>query len=124
MRSRILSAVIATTAELLIPNAAYSQDNDDSYTLLRRCSLDIDGVAYMDGPCGFMGETDGSFQIATFDESGALRYFAVVQIERPNEGIGWWNGQPGANHAHNPLGSLHRDGACWGNNTAKVCAWE
>ncbi|MEO7063874.1 MAG: hypothetical protein ABI082_08925, partial [Dokdonella sp.] len=51
-----------------------------------------------------------------------LTYFATVTIQRNGAGEGFWNEETGASHAHTPLGALHRNGWCWENETAKVCA--
>lgn len=80
------------------------------------CLLEVDGKAYIDGPCEFSSWEGGDFQILAGD------YFAYVY---PSDApaYGYWNGTPGATHAHDPLGELRRDGACWVNETAKVCAY-
>ncbi|WP_246156198.1 hypothetical protein [Thiohalocapsa marina] len=83
-----------------------------------RCRLQVDGRDYIDGPCRGSLEPDGSFQIY------APAFFAVVLVEQPGQAAGYWNGEPHATHAHSPLGTLRRDGACWVNSDAMVCAWK
>ena len=41
-----------------------------------------------------------------------------------DEGVmdGSWNGTTKESRAHDPLGDLKREGACWVNETARVCA--
>ena len=36
---------------------------------------------------------------------------------------GSWNGEAYAGHAHDFLGTLYREDACWVNDIASVCAW-
>ena len=35
---------------------------------------------------------------------------------------GFWNGPDAESHAHEQLGTLTRQGACWVNERAKICA--
>lgn len=86
------------------------------------CLLEIGGKRYIDGPCDIDLESDGSF-IATAYRDGAVSYFAYVLLDGEKEATGYWNGELGASHAHTPLGTLRRYGACWQNRDAKVCAW-
>ncbi len=47
----------------------------------------------------------------------------MVSIDKDTgTGDGWWNGVDADSHAHDPLGKLTRQGACWVNARAKVCA--
>ncbi len=85
-----------------------------------RCLLVVDGKTYLSGRCKITMEKDGSFQI--LNTGRKLTYFAQVQIDESGA-TGYWNEEKGANHAHTPLGDLTRDGACWVNRRAKICAW-
>ena len=51
------------------------------------------------------------------------KYFAAVTVVSPGVAEGAWNEDAYANHAHSPLGTLYREGACWTNNLASVCAY-
>lgn len=84
-----------------------------------RCLLEVDGRRYISGACRIDMEKGGSFQIYDLKKRG---YFAYVDVNG-STAEGYWNEEPGANHAHSPLGTLTRDGACWTNDRAKVCAW-
>lgn len=88
-----------------------------------KCLLVIDGKTYISGRCEVEIYTDGtgSFQITENRKRGS--YFAQVLVGE-GEAKGYWNGERGANHAHSPLGELRRNGACWVNNKARVCAWK
>ncbi|MFT4122021.1 hypothetical protein [Bradyrhizobium sp.] len=82
------------------------------------CLLEVNGHVYIDGVCDIRLEGGGSFTILT------RRYFAMVQIDTDaGSANGYWNGDAGGSHAHSPLGTLARQGACWVNREAKVCAW-
>jgi hypothetical protein len=109
---RLLAAALALVC-IALPALAQSGRPAD-------CLLFIDGREYIRGPCTFSPiDTDGSFQIMSLNG----RTFAQVLISRPGFGDGYWNGGEYGNHAHDPLGPLRRDEACWSNDRASVCAW-
>jgi hypothetical protein len=87
------------------------------------CLLEVDNWSYMDGRCNIVMGRGGSFSIGIGDRRRS-RYFAYVDVDA-DEGVarGYWNGEEGASHAHYDLGTLVRQGACWVNARAKVCAW-
>lgn len=84
------------------------------------CKLVVDGIEFISGVCRFtpIGR-DGSFQIT----SGNGQYFAQVMTEAPGVGIGYWNEERYASHAHSILGELAQLDACWVNARVSVCAW-
>ncbi len=84
-----------------------------------RCLLQVDGKKYISGACRIDIQKGGSFQIYDLKKHG---YFAYVDVDG-NTAEGYWNEDPMATHAQSPLGTLARDGACWQNERAKVCAW-
>ena len=88
-----------------------------------RCSLVVNGRSRISGRCLYSVERNGSFYIR---EAGRRRdnfYFAYVNIDgRTAEGS--WNGTRGSTHAHDSLGRLRRNGACWVNRRARVCLWQ
>lgn len=85
-----------------------------------RCLLVVKGKTYISGSCKIEMDTDGSFRIY---EKRTPGYFAYVNMS--DDGAeGFWNGSRSSTHAHDPLGTLTRKGACWSNATAKVCAWQ
>lgn len=83
-----------------------------------RCRLVVSGNSYIDGNCWIRLEGDGSFQIMSTDE----RYFAQL-LRSGGDAIGHWNETPGSTRAHTTLGQMARDGACWSNAQAEICAW-
>jgi hypothetical protein len=83
-----------------------------------RCRLVVSGNTYIDGNCWVRLERDGSFQIMSLDE----KYFAQL-LRSDGEAMGHWNETPGSTHAHTTLGNMTRNGACWSNPDAELCAW-
>lgn len=88
------------------------------------CTLQVDGRTYLDGPCNVDLDADGSFSIGTRDARTRSRHFAMVNRDTASgTAEGYWNGtDPRSTHAHSPLGALRREGACWVNERARVCA--
>jgi hypothetical protein len=84
------------------------------------CHLEVGGVVFADGACQYEEDTDGSFRF--FDDSDP-RMFAYVTMNEDETALGYWPGPQGGTHAHDNLGTLRRDGACWRNASARVCAW-
>lgn len=84
------------------------------------CLLIVGDQKLIGGRCTFTPlDAEGSFTIAGLDG----QFFAYVLVTGRGEADGYWNGTPGAQHAHDPLGKLRRDDACWVNDSASVCAW-
>ena len=79
------------------------------------CTLVVKGKTYINGPCEFDADKDGSFRISAKD------YFAYVNVTGKTAEASW-NADPKATHAHAPLGVLTRKGACWENADARICA--
>lgn len=95
--------------------SGYSEPKEQPFS---RCTLEVNGISYIQGPCKGYLEDDGGFQITKKD------YFAVVNLQEPNKAEGFWNEEAGATHAHSPLGILQREGACWKNKNASICVWK
>jgi hypothetical protein len=89
-------------------------------TFQGKCLLEVNGRAYIKGPCNVEMRQGGDFTIGT--GRTPITYFAYVYVNGETA-EGFWNEERGANHAHTSLGTFTRDGACWSNQTAKVCAW-
>lgn len=85
-----------------------------------KCLLDVGGTVYIDGPCDFDTGSwkDGSFRIHGADG----RYFAYVFVDG-KRATAHWNGVLAERRAHDPLGTLTRDGACWIGEGVRLCAW-
>ncbi|MBK6467538.1 MAG: hypothetical protein IPL38_02300 [Rhodobacter sp.] len=97
----------AATAEIDVPRKA-------------DCLLVVQAEKLIGGSCMFTAlDADGSFSISSLNG----QFFAYVLVDRPGVARGYWNGAPYAGHAHDPLGQLRRDDACWVNDVASVCAW-
>lgn len=83
-----------------------------------RCELVVNGKTHGEGDCRFYPGRDGSFQIH-FPNG----IFADVSVEGAGRAMGFWTGPLPASHAHDRLGPLIRDDACWVSETIRVCAW-
>ncbi len=84
------------------------------------CYFEADGTILIQGKCQFVPQGGGSFKI--FDTLPDFGYFANVLVGAQKQADGYWNGEPGANRAHDPLGKLIRIGGCWVNQRTRVCA--
>ena len=88
-----------------------------------RCLLQVNGKTYLNGPCVVvMTDQRGSFSMGV-EARHRSRYFAYVTKETDGT-RGYWNETPDASHAHSDLGILRRNGACWTNERARVCAYK
>ncbi len=88
-----------------------------------KCLLEVQQQKYLDGRCEITMESDGGLTIGA-SETQPITYFAIVEITGKDRGNGFWNEEKGATHAHTALGTLTRQGACWQNAQANVCAWK
>ncbi|MSP03140.1 MAG: hypothetical protein EXR07_19145 [Acetobacteraceae bacterium] len=87
-----------------------------------KCVLQVDGKTYLNGPCPITLEKGGDFTVGA-DGTKSAKFFATVLIDKEaGTADGWWNGTEGGGHAHDKLGTLTRQGACWVNERAKVRA--
>jgi hypothetical protein len=80
-----------------------------------QCKLVVDGKTYIDGPCDFESDPDGSFRIFGKD------YFAYINVDGKTADASW-NMDPKSTHAQASLGTLTRKGACWVSATVEICA--
>ncbi|MCL3882676.1 hypothetical protein [Marivita sp. GX14005] len=113
MKNRLSLFFVASTLSIAIGATAQARP--------AKCLLEVQGKTFIDGSCEFhtLSSNDGSFQI-----TGANgMHFAYLYVEGDGKASAYWNGEIGENRAHDPLGTLTRDGACWSNTTAKLCAW-
>jgi hypothetical protein len=117
MTARRLLAAGALTAALMLHQPVTAASSVDG-----TCLLEVAGRSFIDGPCEIDLEPDGSFMITAY-RAGEITYFAYVSLDGANLATGYWNEEIGAGHAHSPLGTLTRSGACWQNSNAKVCGW-
>jgi hypothetical protein len=107
MRSIVVVTAVATcvmTASLAV--AAQRQ---------ALCKFAVDGETYINGPCNFEVDPDGSFRI--WDNAHTV----YVNVDGSTAEASW-NKNPKSRHADSPLGMLARNGACWANATTQVCA--
>jgi len=90
------------------------------------CKLVVKGKTYINGRCNFEDFGDGSFAIGVLGDDQPIPaggfYFAYVDVHG-NTAEAKWNEDPTDLHADAPLGTLTRNGACWENAIAQICAW-
>ena len=86
-----------------------------------QCYLSVERRVYLDGRCNIILRSDGSFSIGAGDQSRSP-YFAYVNMAE-GQARASWNRVPNSNHADSNLGIVTREGGCWVNSHAKVCAW-
>ncbi|MDE4914779.1 hypothetical protein [Methylobacterium sp. 092160098-2] len=85
------------------------------------CLISVGGRAYLDGPCSITLYPGGGFQASG---RGRHPYFATLDIDSDSGGAqAFWNGVDAESHAHDRLGTVVRQGGCWVNADARVCAW-
>lgn len=82
------------------------------------CLLVVKGKTYISGTCKYNADPDGSFRLF------GKQYFTYLSVFEDGTAEASWNADPKSTHAHAPLGALKREGACWVNATAKICAWD
>ncbi len=112
MRFVRLSLAVAALFAVATPAQAF----------MGKCVLNVGGKDYLNGPCEIeMLDKDGSFTVGASDTAPSP-YFAYVTVTSPGVAEGSWNRDPKALHADAKLGELKRQGACWVNEKARVCA--
>ena len=90
------------------------------------CKLVVKGKTYINGRCNFEDFRDKEHSPSAFlgvvDESpsGGF-YFAYVDVHG-NTAEAKWNEDRRDSHANALLGTLTRNGACWENAIAQICA--
>ncbi|ACA20528.1 conserved hypothetical protein [Methylobacterium sp. 4-46] len=90
-------------------------------TIDGECLIQVNGRTVKDGFCRMIVFPGGSFQTGAEQPGEA---FAIVSIDgRTGRAEAFWNGVERASHAHDPLGNVVRQGGCWVNDRARVCAW-
>lgn len=126
MRQRTLTKDLMRRVALGTAIVVIATTNMATAEVISRCVLVVHQAAFIDGPCSFSANDDGSFTLGVTDtHEGASTYFAYIEVEEndPGKAYGYWNGFPPESHAHEHLGELNRDGACWVSESAKVCAF-
>lgn len=106
---RSVDAIAIAAACVLTASAALAAQRK------AQCKFAVEGKTYLNGPCNFESDPDGSFRI--WDNIHTV----YVNVDG-NTAEASWNKNPKSLHADSPLGILTRNGACWENATAQVCA--
>jgi hypothetical protein len=79
------------------------------------CKFVVEGKTIISGRCNFESDPDGSFRI--WDDVHTVYLNVDGKTAEAS-----WNKNPKSFHADSPLGMLTRNGACWWNATAQICA--
>lgn len=110
--------ILLTTAMLALSAAPASASSR-----MGECLLQVKQKAFLKGRCEItINDSRGSFAIGV-GQSHRSKYFAYVNME--DDGAhGYWNQTADSNHADAELGKLVRDGACWTNSRARICAYK
>ncbi len=112
-----MSLALALAALVAVAGPATAADRTAA------CKIIVKGRTYLDGPCLFSPTPDGSFSIGTGETAKSRsKHFAYVNKNGANDADAYWNEDPSDTHAQDPLGTVHRSGACWVNATAQICA--
>jgi hypothetical protein len=107
MRSIVTVAVVATCG--LTGSAASAAQRQ------ALCKFVVEGRTYINGQCSLEVDADGSFRI--WDNAHTV----YVNVDGSTAEASW-NKNPKSLHAYSSLGTLARNGACWGNATTQICA--
>src|SRR3954454_20999644 len=86
------------------------------------CLLEVDSKRYLEGLCTVTEDGAGSWLIVRDRLSGPA---ATVQGNPILNGRGdaVWTGPSGDGRLSEALGSVRREGSCWVNTRARICAW-
>ncbi len=86
------------------------------------CLIEVDSKRYLDGPCTVTEDGAGSWLIVRDRLVGQA---ATVKIDPiiSNRGDAAWNGPSGDGRLSEALGRVRREGSCWTNAKARICAW-
>jgi len=108
-----------------------------------KCYFAVNGTVFINGACRFeFMNGDGSFEFddmklkakclyydlgpgrCSMASKGVTRKgtFGQLVITSPGRAKIYWNGG-NALHAQDEISPVTRNGACWQNNQAKLCAW-
>lgn len=117
----LIAATIIGLSSSMLADPAYARERySPTARPISYCLLRVRGKTIINGPCVLYMEKDGSFQI----DKG--RWFAIINKNDNGTAELSWNDSGGYPESHanaDPsLGMLVRDGECWSNNNAKVCA--
>ena len=86
------------------------------------CLLEVDSKRYLDGLCTVTEAGSGSWLIVRDRLSGQAATVKVNPI-LGGRGDAVWTGPSGDGRLSEALGSVRREGSCWVNARARICAW-
>lgn len=100
-------------AMLLVANQARA------VSAIGKCYLRVHRKTYIDGRCRIERGIDGAYTISSLTNE---YLFATIFIPEGNVAEGNWTGTRIGSLAER-FDTLHRHGACWVSDSAKVCAY-
>jgi hypothetical protein len=142
-RSSVVATIIVVLGSLVVGNPHASA----ATKRIRRCVVRVDGKTYLDRPCDFTPESDGSFEISdprivlgcvrdngstdrnvdtcpSFAQVYVVRKGVFLSVDISPDGTGEVHWNRGTDtHAMDNLGSVTRNGGCWSNVRTKICAY-
>ena len=86
------------------------------------CLLEVDSKRYLDGLCTVTEDGAGSWLIVRDRLSGQAATVKVNPI-LSGRGDAAWTGPFGDGRLSEALGPVRREGSCWVNTRARICAW-
>ena len=86
------------------------------------CLIEVDSQRYLDGLCTVTEDGAGSWLIVRDRLSGQAATVKVNPI-LSGRGDAAWTGPSGDGRLSEALGPVRREGSCWVNTRARICAW-
>lgn len=133
----------ASAALMACASLSVATISPDARAKTAKCYFAVNTTVFINGACRFeFMNGDGSFSFddmklktrclsydlgpsqCTMASTGVTRKgtFGQLVITSPGRAKIYWNGG-NALHAHGEISPVTRNGACWQNNQAKLCAW-
>lgn len=99
-----------------------ARPNAESPPRTRDCLLEVDKVRHVDGPCLVYPMGEGYTLNAWSHGKPDRSHFAVVVPDGDGEADATWNADPDDSRAWDSLGAVRKEGDCWINDRARICA--
>ncbi|MFC4254997.1 hypothetical protein GRI97_06140 [Altererythrobacter xixiisoli] len=118
-----LPTALPTPTPTPTPAAAAPETPDTAGSTRRNCHLAVDGTVHVDGPCLVFPMGPDQYTLNTWDQGKPARsHFAMVTTDASGTTTASWNADPNDTRAGDPLGTVTKDGDCWVNTRARICA--
>lgn len=106
---RQMKTFLVTAIFFLITSPALCEEAD--------CLAELDGYRVIDGECSFWAVRAGSIHLQASDAD------AWVHVEQ-HEALGRVRASGANLNETAQVGEMHKSGACWQNDRARICAWK